>query len=504
MSDPDAIVIGAGPNGLVAACVLARAGWSVHVIEANDEPGGAVRSRELTLPGFVHDLGAAFFPFGEASPALADLDLPGAGLVWRRGAIESAHVAPDGTCASISRDLDEHLRCFGGLEEDGAAFRELAAWAHATRDRLLGMLLGPLPPVGAALRYGSINLLRLAEIGLSTGRGHATRHFRSEAARRVLPGLALHTDLGPDDPMGAAVGFMLGALAASSGFAVPEGGTSAITRALVRRLEEAGGTLETGVHADRVIVEGGEAVGLETSGGPMRARRAIIGDVAAPTLYLEMLEEAVVPAGVRRAMQRFDHGFGTFKVDWALDGPVPWRHPDAARAAVVHTGDDLDDLQRCVDQARRGELPPRPYLVIGQQSLLDPTRAPPGHHTLWCYSRVPSRLPSGWASARDRYADEIEARIESMAPGFRARILARRVTAPPDLAALNENLLEGNLGGGSARIQNQLFLRPVFPWFRYRTPVRRLYLGSSYTHPGAGVHGACGHNAAAAALRDLG
>jgi phytoene dehydrogenase-like protein len=504
VSDPDAIVIGAGPNGLVAACVLARAGWSVRLLEANDEPGGAVRSRALTLPGFVHDMGAAFFPFGEASPALRDLDLPGAGLVWKRGALESAHVAPDGTCASISRNLDEHLTCFGGLEEDGAAFRDLAAWAHETRDQLLAMLLGPLPPFGAALRYGPLNLLRLAEVGLSTGRGHAVRNFRSEAARRVLPGLALHTDLGPDDPLGAAVGFMLGALAASSGFAVPEGGTSSITRALVDRFEEAGGIVQTGVHADRVIVKDGEAVALATSAGEMRARRAIVGDVAAPSLYLRMLDEAVVPARVVRAMRRFDFGFGTFKVDWALDGPVPWIHPDAARAAVVHTGDDLDDLARFVAEARSGILPARPYLVIGQQSLLDPSRAPAGKHTLWCYSRVPPRLEEGWTAARQRYADEIEARIESMAPGFRARVLARRVTAPPDLEAQNENLLEGNLGGGSARIENQLFLRPIFPYFRYRTPIRRLYLGSSYTHPGAGVHGACGHNAAAAALRDWG
>ena len=217
MNDPDAVVIGSGPNGLVAAIALARAGWSVLVLEANDEPGGAVRSRELTRPGFVHDLGAAFFGFGLASEALVELDLPAAGLRWRHGEVDSAHPAPDGTCASIvrgSRDLDE----LGGLPEDARAFHALADWFDETSEAMLRMLLGPLPPLGAAFDFGLINLLRLAEVGLSSGRDFSQRRFRSEAARRVLPGLALHTDIGPDDFCGAAVGFILGAVASNHGF----------------------------------------------------------------------------------------------------------------------------------------------------------------------------------------------------------------------------------------------------------------------------------------------
>jgi phytoene dehydrogenase-like protein len=190
-------------------------------------------------------------------------------------------------------------------------------------------------------------------------------------------------------------------------------------------------------------------------------------------------------------------------MDWALDGPVPWSHEDAARAAVVHAGDSLDDLSRFTREVRAGQLPGHPYLVVGQQSLVDPTRAPAGRHTLWAYSRVPSRLDGGWDAAKERFADRIEERIEGLAPGFRKRILARAVWAPGDLETMDENLVGGDLGGGSAAIRHQLFFRPVFPWFRYRTPVAGLYLGSSYAHPGAGVHGACGANAAGAVLRDL-
>lgn len=499
---PEAIVIGAGPNGLTAAAYLARAGLSVLVLEAKEEPGGAVRTREVTLPGFKHDLGAAFFPFGQVSPALRPLDLPGAGLVWRHAPIDSAHPAPDGTCASISRDVETAARAFGA---DGDAWRRIALWHGRTGERMLAALLSTLPAVGPMLRFGPLNLLRLARVALSSGRGYASSQFRTEAARRVIPGLALHTDVGPDDPMGAVVGFVLAVLASSGGFGVPEGGAGAITAALLRRVEEAGGTLRCGARVSEILVRGGRAVAVRTDAGEeIEATRAIVADVAAPALYLRLLHEAVVPPRVARAMRRFVHGFGTFKMDFALDGPVPWTHPDAARAAVVHAGDSLDDLARFTAEVRAGKLPEHPYLVIGQQSLADPTRAPAGRHTLWLYSRVPSRLEGGWEAARERFADRIVARIEGLAPGFRKRILARAVWAPGDLEALDENLIGGDLSGGSAGIRHQLFFRPVFPWFRYRTPITGLYLGSSYTHPGAGVHGACGANAAGVVLKDLG
>jgi phytoene dehydrogenase-like protein len=475
----------------------------VTVFEAKDTPGGAVQSRELTLPGFTHDIGAAFFPFGLTSPALLPLDLPDAGLVWRHAPMDSAHPAPDGSCATIGRDLEASVKAFG---DDGEAWRRIALWHRRTRDRLLNALLSTPPAIGPMLRLGLGGLFRLARVALSSGRGYSRSMFRTEAARRVIPGLALHTDVGPDDRCGAVVGFMLALLASSGGFAVPEGGAGSITKALIRRIEERGGRIVCGTRVAKILVRGGRAVAVRTEkGDEVEARRAILADVGAPALYLKMLEGAEPPGRVERAMRRFRHGFGTFKMDWALDGPAPWSIEDAARSAVIHAGDSLDDLSAFTREVRSGALPSHPYLVVGQQSLADPTRAPSGKHTLWAYSRVPSVLAEGsWEARREQFADRIEARIEELAPGFRKRILARAIFAPPDLERMNENLVGGDLGGGSADIRNQLIFRPVFPYFRYRTPFRGLYLASSYAHPGAGVHGACGRNAALAAIADEG
>jgi phytoene dehydrogenase-like protein len=517
VSDPDVVVIGAGPNGLFAAVTLARRGLRVLVLEADPRrAGGAVGTEELTLPGFRHDVGAGFFPFGSTSPAFQAVDLPGAGLRWRHAKYESCHPALDGSFACIARGAGLAGVPFGS-PRDADAFRALARFHAGVEPDLLAALLEPFPSFGPLARLGFRALARIASLFARSGRSLAAKLFRTEAARRVLPGLGLHVDVGPDDAFGAPLSYMLGLTATTGGYAVPEGGAQGIADALVARLTEAGGALRLGARVARVLVRGRRAAAVVLDDGTeIAAPRAILADTSAAALLLGMLDERAVPSWVRAFMRRFPQGWGTFKMDWALSAPVPWRADAARESAVVHAGESVDDLARFTREVRDGRLPERPYLVVGQQSLADPTRAPAGRHTLYCYSHVPSRVDGrtgvaggavggagGWAEARARFADRVEARIEELAPGFKATILARHIAAPPDLEGKNANLVGGDLGGGSNAWHRQLMFRPLFPYFRYRMPVAGLYLCSSYTHPGAGVHGMSGFNAARVAARDI-
>ena len=501
--NPDAVVIGSGPNGLVAACVLAGAGLDVLVLEAHPtRTGGAVGSDSATRPGFVHDVGAGFFPWGALSPAFRALPLAEEGLRWRWARVESSHPATDGTSASIARDA-EYTAAHFGRAEDGERWNRVARWYRSIEPALIELLLGPFPAAGPLARLGPVHLARLAAVFAASGRGLAERWFAGPAARRVLPGLALHVDVGPDDRFGAALGFMLGMTATTGGYAVPEGGARALAGALVGCLRARGGRVWLDARVTRVVVRSGRAVAVRLADGEEIPTRVVLADTDVAALLLDLVREERVPARVVRFMRRYPRGWGTFKLDWALDGPVPWTAEPARESAVVHAGDSLDDLSRFAAQVRAGQIPDHPYLVIGQQSLADPTRAPAGCHTLWAYTRVPSRVDGGWAAHAERLADTIDARIEGLAPGFRARVLARRVVPPDGLEAMDSNLVGGDLGGGSNAWHRQLLFRPIFPWFRYRMPVDRLYLCSSYAHPGAGVHGMCGDNAARRVLRDL-
>ncbi len=474
------------------------------LLEANGKrPGGALGSEELTLPGFVHDVGAAFFPFAKTSPAFRELDLSQAGVEWRNMKFESCHPALDGSHACIARDGKLAAAHFGS-PRDGQAWRKLAEFHARIEPDLLPALLGPFPSVRPTLKVGLRNLAKIAWSFARSSGSFARALFESEAARRVIPSLGLHVDVGPEDWFGAGVGYMLGMTASSGGYSVPVGGAQSMTNALVTLLEGCGGRLRLGARVERIVVRERRAVAvLLDTGEELRAVRGVIADTAAPTLYLKLLERGDVPSSLRWKMSRFSRGFGTFKVDYALSEPVPWSNAEARQSAVVHVSESLRDLGRYTKEVRDGKLPEAPYLVVGQQSLADSRRAPLGQHTLYCYSHVPSHVDGGWDAQRERFGDRVSDRIEGLAPGFKATVLERKLSAPPDLEAGNANLLGGDLGGGSNAWTNQLLFRPAFPYYRYRTPVKGLYLCSSYTHPGGGVHGMCGYNAALAAARDL-
>lgn len=499
---PDAVVIGAGPNGLVAANLLADAGWSVVVCEEQDEPGGAVRSGELTgEPGFTHDLFSAFYPLAAASPTLRALELERYGLRWRRGPLVVAHPAPDGSCASLSMDLDETAASLDAFSAgDGDAWRELHALWQRVGSHLLAAMSTPMPPIRASLRLarelGLGGLVPFAREVLLPVRRLGEERFQGEGGRRLLAGNALHTDLAPENAFGGFYGWILTALGQEVGFPCPEGGAGRLTDALVARLHASGGTVETGARVTEVTVRKGRAVAVKTTGGELEARRAVLAAVDAPQLYLSLLSRDHVPGRVLDDLRRFQWDNATVKVDWALEAPIPWTAGDVRRAPVVHVADSVDELTQTMAELAQRLVPTKPFLVFGQYSMGDPTRCPPGKEVAWAYTHV----PQGVEFDEEAFADRMEARVEELAPGFRGLIRARHVFAPSGLERANRSLVGGALNGGTAQLHQQLVFRPTSGLGRPETPIRGLYLASSSAYPGGGVHGAPGANAARAAL----
>ena len=520
MAVPDAVVIGAGPNGLVAANILADHGWSVEVLETAPEPGGAVRSGELTLPGFVHDRFSSFYPLAAASPAISNLQLEHYGLRWRRHPLAVAHPRRDGSVAYIAPDVEDTIACMESFAPgDGAAWRALMAQWDRIGEDVIGALFTPMPPIRPALKLASklryTGLIDFARFGLLPIRRLVEEEFGGDGAARMIAGNGLHADFSPEQPGGAIFGWLLSSLAQTVGFPVPEGGSSALTNALVTRLQSRGGHVRCDSRVASVQVRRGRAVGVVTAHGEaIPARRAVLADVAAPQLYLELLERRHVPAAVLRAIERFQWDFATFKVDFALDGPIPWLAGDTGRAGTVHIAEGIDALTRAMSSVALREIPAEPFLIAGQYARADPTRMPEGKEVFWSYTHLPRKiehdaggdgLTGDWSgSQRDAFADRMTAQIEAVAPGFSSRVLARHITTPEDLEAMNANLDGGALNGGTAQLHQELVFRPIPGLGRSETPVAGLYLASASAYPSGGVHGACGANAARTALRERG
>jgi phytoene dehydrogenase-like protein len=502
---PDAVVIGAGPNGLVAANHLIDAGWSVHVFEAEAEPGGAVKSAELVEPGFVNDVFSAFYPLAAASPAIRSLKLESWGLRWRHGPLVLAHPSTDGSCVVLSRDLDETCASLDSFAPgDGEAWRDLYGLWERIRSELLDAMVTPTPPVRAvaslAARLGPAGVLELARLALQPVRRLAEERFSGEGAARLFAGNALHADFTLESSLSGFFGFLLVALGQDVGFPFPEGGAGRLVEAMVRRLRAGGGKLTCGARVERVLVRRGRAVGVRLGDGTeIEAGRAVLADVDAPSLLLRLVGEEHLPARVVRAIRRFHWDFATFKVDWTLDGPIPWAADRARDAPVLHLADSVDDLSTWSSLLASGRMPDQPFLLFGQYAVGDGTRSPAGKDTAWTYTHVPrgERWDESRASA---FADRVEEVVESYAPAFPALIRGRHIMAPQDLEARNSNLVGGALNGGTAQLHQQLVFRPIPGLGRPETPVPRLYLASSSAHPGGGVHGAPGAIAARAAL----
>lgn len=462
----DAIVVGSGPNGLAAAIALAQRGLGVRVHEANDTIGGGCRTAELTLPGFRHDTCSAVHPLGAASPFFSGLDL---GVDWIHPDAPIAHPLDDGPAVLVERSV---TRTAVQLGADGTAWRRTVGAVARDWDALLPLLTGPalhLPrhPLAEA-RFGVLALLPAATL--------ARTLFRGERARAVLAGCAAHSFLSLTAPLTAAFGLTMAASAHAVGWPMPRGGSGVLTAALAAKLRSLGGEIVTGSRVETL--------------GAIPGARAYLFDTSPRDL--ERIAGDRLPDRYRRALRRYRHGPGVFKIDYALDGPVPWRDPAVARAGTVHVGGSFDQIREAEAEVARGRHAERPFILVAQPSGFDPTRAPAGRHVLWVYCHVPN-------GSRVDMTARIEAQLERFAPGFRDRVLARHVMDTGEVERRNANYVGGDISCG-AHSGLQFLARPVPRIDPYATPDRAIYLCSAATPPGGGVHGMCGFHAARSAL----
>jgi len=503
----DAVVIGSGPNGLVSAIELADAGWDVLVLEAADAFGGAVRS--ATEDGWTSDRFSSNYPLGVASPVMRALELEKFGLKWSYAPLPVAHLLDeDGATAAIHPDPEETAKSLGAEHPaDGDAWLRLYEQYVTIREPLLKSLLTTWPPVAPAIqlvrKLGSMGeLLRFARFMAMPMHRMGRELFDGRHGPALIAGNALHADTPLSGSVSGTMGWLLVMLAQDVGFPVAAGGSSAFSGALVRRAERSGALLFTDTPVTGIDVSAGRVTGVRTaSGETVRVQRAVVADTSAPTLYRELLPQAMIPAGLRRDLdERYEWDYPTVKLNFRLSGPVPWKSVEARSAGVVHVGGTADDLVHLSADLDTGRIPSQPFLLIGQTTMSDPSRSPAGTEALWTYSHLPRGVFDD--ESAEKLAGRMERVIERYAPGFTALIISRDLQRPSGLEASDAALGFGALGGGTMQLHQQLVFRPTIGLGSPRTFVNGLYLGSSAVHPGGGVHGACGHLAARTALRD--
>ena len=498
----DAIVIGGGHNGLVAAITLAEHGRSVLVCEAQRTLGGAVATEELTRPGFAHDTYSSVYPASVASPVLTRMPLSRYGLEWVHPQVIMAHPFEGGRAAALHADVGTTAQ---GLDEisrgDGAAWQRFVSPWLRSFPALRGIMLGGFPPLAGAARLlarkgitGTLEFLRLV---LAPAEALGDELFSSPEARAWLYGSALHGDVAPDDAGSAIAGVYLNLMGHAVGWPSPKGGARRLVDALTGYLSALGGQTRTGARVERIVTRRGRVAGVRLAGGD-----ALRADIVIASLTPQMLVRLAgdgLPATYRAKLARYRRGPGTVKLDWALSGAPPWEAPVARRAGTIHVGGAAGDIVHAIRQRESGSLPDKPFLLFGQPSVADPTRAPAGNHTAWAYTRVPHDID--WRTHRERFAERMQQQVERFAPGFGDLVLERSVLTPPDMQARNASLEGGDVGAGSYALHQVLF-RPVPAVIPYRTPVRGLYIGSAAAFPGGAVHGVPGHAAARVALAE--